>query len=294
MNVYLAVFIGTMITFLATTIGAAFVLFFKKINITLQRICMGFSSGIMIAASVWSLIIPSIEKSKNLSYPSFVPALVGIFIGTMFIYLLDKIIPHIHLNEKKYEGSFFVNIFRKNKLKKIKANLDKRENIKSNDFIKKGKLKRSTLLMTAITLHNIPEGMAIGLAIALAFNDGNSQGNLWGAISLVVGMSLQNIPEGAAVSLPLRQAGFNKWKAFLYGSLSGIVEPIGGMLSVLLVSVANLILPYFLSFAAGAMIYVVVEELIPESHAGPKHSNIGVLTFMLGFAIMMCLDVAFS
>lgn len=292
MNVYLAVFIGTMITFLATTFGAAFVLFFKKINITLQRICMGFSSGIMIAASVWSLIIPSIEMSKELNYPSFIPALVGLFIGTMFIYLLDKIIPHIHLNEKKYEGSFFVNIFRKNKLKKMKEN--KNIVLKHNDFIEKGKLKRTTLLMTAITLHNIPEGMAIGLAIALAFSNGNSQNNLWGAISLVVGMSLQNIPEGAAVSLPLRQAGFNKWKAFMYGALSGIVEPIGGMLSVLLVSIANLVLPYFLSFAAGAMIYVVVEELIPESHAGPKHSNIGVLTFMLGFAIMMCLDVAFA
>lgn len=291
MNVYLAVFIGTMITFLATTFGAAFVLFFKKINLTLQRICMGFSSGIMIAASVWSLIIPSIEMSKNLTYPSFIPALVGLFIGTMFIYLLDKIIPHIHLNEKNYEGSFFINIFRKNRLKK---NNNSKNKFKNNDFIEKGKLKRSTLLMTAITLHNIPEGMAIGLAIALSFSGDNIQNNLWGAISLVVGMSLQNIPEGAAVSLPLRQAGFNKWKAFLYGALSGIVEPIGGILSVLLVSVVDLVLPYFLSFAAGAMIYVVVEELIPESHAGPKHSNIGVLTFMLGFAIMMCLDVAFS
>lgn len=290
MNVYLAVFIGTMITFAATTLGASFVLFFKEINITLQRICMGFSSGIMIAASVWSLIIPSIELSKNKNYPSFVPALVGLFIGTMFIYLLDKIVPHIHLNEKKYEGSFFINIFRKRKLKKINKSDN---NLKQNEFIEKGKLKRTTLLMTAITLHNIPEGMAIALSIALTFSDGK-QNNLWPAISLVLGMSLQNIPEGAAVSLPLRQAGFSKWKAFWYGTLSGIVEPIAGMISVLLISVANIVLPYFLSFAAGAMIYVVVEELIPESHAGPKHSNVGVLTFMLGFAIMMCLDVAFA
>ncbi len=260
MNQYIGVLIGTGITFLATVLGAAMVFFFKKgVKPNFQRFFLGFAAGIMIAASVWSLLIPAIEMSEKQPGISWLPAALGFIFGGVFLLILDTIIPHLHFNEEKPEGM-------------------------------KSSFKRTTMLFIAVTLHNIPEGMAVGLAFAVA-TTANSTITIASAIALTIGMALQNFPEGAAISLPLRQEGMSRLKSFVYGALSGIVEPLGGLITVALVATIANILPWFLSFAAGAMIYVVVEELIPESQT-EEHSNLGTIGVMFGFVIMMVLDVA--
>lgn len=249
---------GTGFTFLMTTLGAALVFLFRKeINASFQRIFLGFAAGVMIAASVWSLLIPAIEQAEAEGKVGWIPAAGGLVLGIAFLMLLDSLIPHLHLDAKKPEG------------------------VASS-------LKRSTLLMLAVTLHNIPEGMAVGLSFALAAQNG---GDYTAAVALALGIGIQNFPEGAAISLPLRREGVSAGKAFFRGSMSGIVEPIFGILVVLLAGSIRPLLPWMLSFAAGAMLYVVVEELIPEAHLG-EHSNIGTLGVMGGFLIMMVLDVA--
>lgn len=293
LNIYWGVFFGTGLTFLTTALGAAIVLFFNKISLRFERICLGLASGIMVAASIWSLIIPAIELAKNKSLPEYVPAIIGITLGAIFLFALDKLIPHIHLGNKIPEGTFFSDRILKIKNKKKLKNIDKINIQKQNKINRtEGNYKKTSLLMAAITLHNLPEGMAVGLSFALALQSDNSI-NIGTAFSLTVGIAIQNIPEGAAISLPLRQNGFSKWKAFLYGALSGIVEPIGGFITVALVGTVTEILPYFLSFAAGAMLFVVVEELIPEASRG-KHSDLAVCFFMIGFVLMMTLDIAFG
>ena len=242
MSPVLLAFLGTMMTFLATTIGAAFVFFFKNgINAFYQRICLGFAAGVMIAASVWSLLIPAIEMAAEQGGIGWIPAAGGFVLGGAFLYLLDQVLPHLHMMSGLEEGP-------------------------------KTNFKKSTLLFLAITLHNIPEGLSAALILA-------------------IGIGLQNLPEGAAVSLPLREQGVSTKKAFAFGSLSGIVEPIAGVLGAALVGSIIGIMPWFLAFAAGAMIYVVVEELIPEAQLG-DHSHSGTAGVMIGFLVMMILDVA--
>lgn len=258
--IYLA-FLGTMFTFLATALGAATVFFFKKdIPHGMQRAFLGFAAGVMIAASVWSLLIPAIEEAEAAGGIGWIPAAGGFALGVAFLMLLDGILPHLHPDARQPEGV-------------------------------KSKLKRTTLLVFAVTLHNIPEGMAVGLSFALAAQHGGDPALYTAAMALAVGIGIQNFPEGAAISLPLRQEGMSRGKAFLCGSLSGIVEPIFGILTVLLSGLIGPFMPWLLSFAAGAMIYVVVEELIPEAHLG-EHSNVGTLGVMGGFLVMMILDVA--
>lgn len=257
---YFNIFIGLMIPFVGTTLGAACVFFVRKqLKEGIQKALLGFASGVMVAASVWSLIIPAIEMSEDKGRLAFIPAAVGIAIGMAFLLIMDKVIPHIHLDNDEPEG--------------IKANL-----------------KKTTMLVLAVTLHNIPEGMAVGVVFA-GFVSGESTITLAGALALAVGIAIQNFPEGAIISLPLKSEGNSKGKAFWYGTLSGAVEPVAGGLTVLFSSVMTPILPYLLAFAAGAMIYVVVEELIPEASEG-KHTNIGTIGFGIGFVIMMVLDVA--
>ena len=224
-----------------------------------EKILLGFASGVMIAASVWSLIMPSINMAEEQGQVAWIPAAVGFLLGIIFLLVLDSLIPHIHLNDEKPEGL-------------------------------KSKLNKRTMMLLAVTLHNIPEGMAIGVTFAGALI-GNVEITVAGAFALAIGIAIQNFPEGAIVSMPLKSEGLSKPKAFLYGALSGIVEPIAAVITILLVGYITPILPYVLSFAAGAMIYVVVEELIPESQAG-EHSNIGTIGVALGFVIMMILDVA--
>ena len=219
----------------------------------------GFASGVMIAASVWSLLIPSIDMAEEQGIVAWIPASLGFLLGIAFLLILDSVIPHLHLNSEKPEG--------------VKA-----------------KLKKTTMMMLAVTLHNIPEGMAVGVVIAGALSQ-NSGITMAGALALAIGIAIQNFPEGAIISMPLKSEGVSKPKAFLYGTLSGIVEPIGAIITILLTNLVVPILPYLLSFAAGAMIYVVVEELIPEAQEG-EHSNIGTIGVALGFVIMMILDVA--
>ncbi len=251
---------GILIPFLGTTLGSACVFFMKKdMSLSIQRALTGFAGGVMVAASVWSLLIPALEQVENMGKWSFVPAAVGFWIGILFLLLLDHIIPHLHRNSELSEGP-------------------------------KTKLRKTTMLVLAVTLHNIPEGMAVGVVYA-GFAAGNTQISLAGAFALSVGIAIQNFPEGAIISMPLRSEGTNKIKAFTYGVLSGIVEPIGAILTILAAGLIVPALPYFLSFAAGAMIYVVVEELIPEMSQG-KHSDIGTIFFAVGFTIMMTLDVA--
>lgn len=252
------IFKGILIPFIGTTLGAACVLFLKRnINYTIQRALTGFAAGVMVAASVWSLLIPSIEKSSAMGKLSFIPASVGFLFGIFFLLILDKIIPHLHMNSDKPEG-------------------------------KKSSLKKTTMLVLAVTLHNIPEGMAVGVVYAgLSHYDIS----LTSALALSIGIAIQNFPEGAIISMPLKSEGMSKKKAFLYGTLSGVVEPVSAVLTILLAGIIVPILPYLLSFAAGAMIYVVVEELIPEM-SGEPHSNIGTIVFSLGFVLMMVLDVA--
>lgn len=254
--------LGLLIPFLGTTLGSAMVFFMKnKMNDKLEKMLLGFASGVMFAASIWSLILPSIEMAEDQGVVSWMPATVGFLFGIFFLLILDSIIPHLHLNSDKPEGV-------------------------------KSKLRKTTMMVLAVTLHNIPEGMAVGvtLAGALAQNTGIS---LAGALTLAIGIAIQNFPEGAIISMPLKSEGKSKIKAFWYGTLSGIVEPIGALITILLTNLVIPILPYLLSFAAGAMIYVVVEELIPEAQVG-EHSNIGTIGLAIGFVIMMVLDIALS
>lgn len=254
------VFRGIMIPFIGTAGGAACVFFMKKsMNKMLERALSGFAAGVMVAASVWSLLIPAIEQSEAMGTWSFVPAVVGFWARILFLLLLDRIIPHLHINSEQAEGP------------------------KSN-------LQRKTMLILAVTLHNIPEGMAVGVVYA-GWLSGNEQITMLGALALSIGIAIQNFPEGAIISMPLRAEGVKKTRAFAYGALSGIVEPIGALLTILAASVIVPALPYLLSFAAGAMIYVVVEELVPEMSEG-EHSNIGTILFAFGFTMMMILDVA--
>lgn len=231
----------------------------NKMNKKIEKILLGFASGVMIAASVWSLIIPSIEMAEEQGKVGWLPASIGFLLGIAFLLVLDSIVPHVHLESEKPEG--------------IKA-----------------KLKKTTMMVFAVTLHNIPEGMAVGVTFAGALAE-NTGITIAGAMALAMGIAIQNFPEGAIISMPLKSEGMSKSKAFLYGALSGIVEPIGALITILLTNMIVPILPYVLSFAAGAMIYVVVEELIPESQAG-EHSNIGTIGVALGFTVMMILDVA--
>ena len=256
----LPIIICLIIPFLGTTLGSGMVFFMKnKIRPSVQKLLLGFAAGVMMAASVWSLLIPSMDMAAEQGKIEWLPALIGFLLGIGFLLLLDTIIPHLHLNSKKPEG--------------IKA-----------------KLKNEIMLVLAVTLHNIPEGMAVGVVLAGAAS-GSVGLTMAGAITLAIGIALQNFPEGAIISMPLEAEGKSKGKAFLYGMLSGAVEPIAAIITILLTGLVTPILPYLLSFAAGTMIYVVVEELIPESQEG-EHSNIGTIGVALGFALMMVLDIA--
>ena len=251
---------GLFIPFAGTVLGSACVFFMRKsLGDAVQRALTGFAAGVMVAASVWSLLIPAMEQASHMGKLSFVPAVVGFWLGILFLLLLDRIIPHLHRGSSQAEG------------------------VKS-DF------GRTTMLVLAVALHNLPEGMAVGVVYA-GWLAGDSGITLAGALALSIGIAIQNFPEGAIISMPLRAEGVSKSKAFTYGALSGIVEPIGALLTILLASVVVPALPYFLSFAAGAMLYVVVEELIPEMSTG-KHSNLGTVFFAVGFTVMMALDVA--
>ena len=253
-------FIGILIPFLGTALGSAMVFLMKnKMSKKVEKLLLGFASGVMIAASVWSLLIPSINMAEEQGKVAWIPAAIGFLFGIVFLLVLDSLIPHLHLNDNKPEGV-------------------------------KSKLKKTTMMVLAVTLHNIPEGMAVGVTFAGALM-GNAGITIAGAFALAIGIAIQNFPEGAIISMPLKSEGMSKSKAFLYGALSGVVEPIGAIITILLTNHITPILPYFLSFAAGAMIYVVVEELIPESQAG-EHSNIGTIGVSMGFVIMMILDVA--
>ena len=253
-------FIGIMIPFLGTTLGAACVLFMKRsLGDLVQRSLAGFAAGVMVAASIWSLLIPAIEQSEGMGKLSFLPAFIGFWVGVLFLLLLDRLIPHLHVGSEQAEGP-------------------------------KSKLGRTTMMVLAITLHNIPEGMAVGVVYA-GFLAGNTQITAASALALSLGIAIQNFPEGAIISMPLRAEGEGKGRAFLGGVLSGVVEPIGAVLTLLAAQLVIPALPYLLSFAAGAMLYVVVEELIPEMSQG-RHSNLGTVFFAVGFSIMMTLDVA--
>ena len=251
---------GLFIPFLGTTLGAACVfLQGRKMNVRVARILTGFAAGVMVAASIWSLIMPAIDQSQHLGKLSFVPAVVGFWLGILFLLGLDFIIPHLHLGSSEAEGP-------------------------------KTNLKKTTMMVLAVTLHNIPEGMAIGVVYAGVLL-GDHEISLGAAMVLSLGIAIQNFPEGAIISMPLQAEGESKPKAFLMGALSGVVEPLGAMLTILAAGLVVPIRPYLLSFAAGAMIYVVVEELIPEMSQG-KHSNLGTIAFTAGFTLMMMLDVA--
>ncbi len=253
------ILIGILIPFLGTTAGAACVYFLRQgIRPVVQKALLGFASGVMIAASVWSLLIPAMDMSEGMGRLAFIPAAAGFIFGIAFLLALDRLIPHLHLDADEPEGP-------------------------------KGDWKKSTMLVLAVTLHNIPEGMAVGVAFAGLLAD-NGSITAAGALALSIGIAIQNFPEGAIISLPLKEAA-GKNRAFVYGMLSGVVEPIGAGLMLALSEYLGPALPYMLSFAAGAMVYVVVEELIPESAEG-DHSNIGTIGFAVGFVIMMILDVA--
>ncbi len=252
--------LGILLPFLGTILGAGMVFFLKKdLNAKFQKFLLGFASGVMIAASVWSLIIPAINMSENYGKLSFVPAAVGFLFGIFFLLILDSVIPHIHLNDDTPEG-------------------------------KPTNLGKSFMLVLAVTLHNIPEGMAVGVVLAGLLNN-NGLITAASTLALAIGIAIQNFPEGAIISTPLLSTGLNKRRAFTYGALSGVVEPLGAIITILLTSLVTPILPYILAFAAGAMVYVVVEELIPEAQAG-THTNIGTIGVALGFTLMMVLDVA--
>lgn len=251
--------LGLLLPFLGTTLGAACVFLLREaMPQRLQKILTGFAAGVMVAASVWSLLIPSIEMTGKEGFMSIFPAIVGFIVGILFLLILDEIIPHQHFDSNESEGP-------------------------------RSHISKTAKLLFAITLHNKPEGMAVGVALAAAM-DHSSYLPMTGAIALSLGIAIQNFPEGAIVSMPLRSAGNSKRKSFLMGTLSGAVEPVGAIITILLASVVLPVLPYLLSFAAGAMMYVVVEELIPETQEG-KHSNLGTIGFSVGFILMMALDV---
>jgi ZIP family zinc transporter len=253
--------IATLFTWGVTALGAAVVFFFKDINRKVLNAMLGFAAGVMIAASFWSLLAPAIEMAEQTSTPAWIPAAIGFLAGGTFLLVVDKILPHLHLNKP----------------------IEQSEGIKTS-------WQRSVLLVSAITLHNIPEGLAVGVAFG-AVASGLPSASLAGAVALAIGIGIQNFPEGAAVSIPLRREGFSRFKSFIYGQASGIVEPIAGVLGAFAVIAMKPILPYALSFAAGAMIFVVVEELIPGSQQG-SNTDISTVGAMLGFTIMMILDVA--
>lgn len=251
---------GILIPFLGTTLGSACVLFMKnKLNPLVQRALTGFAAGVMVAASVWSLLIPAMEQSKAMGKWSFVPAVSGFWFGILFLLVLDRTVPHLHMNSSRAEGP-------------------------------KSSLQKTTMLVLAVTLHNLPEGMAVGVVYA-GWLSGNAGITATGALALSLGIAIQNFPEGAIISMPLKAEGTGKGKAFFYGMLSGAVEPAGAVLTILAAGLVVPLLPYLLSFAAGAMVYVVVEELIPEMSEG-THSNLGTVLFAAGFTVMMALDVA--
>lgn len=251
---------GLLLPFLGTTLGAACVFLMRgQLNGVLQRALTGFAAGVMTAASVWSLLIPAIEQSEHMGKLSFLPAAAGFLLGILFLLLLDRLIPHLHMNSSEAEGP-------------------------------KSSLSKTAMLVLAVTLHNIPEGMAVGVVYA-GLLYGNAEITAAGALALSLGIAIQNFPEGAIISMPLKAEGVRKSKAFFYGVLSGAAEPIGAALTILAASLIVPAMPYLLSFAAGAMLYVVVEELIPEMSAG-EHSNVGTILFAAGFAVMMILDVA--
>ncbi len=257
---YKDITLGLLIPFIGTSLGAVCVLFLKnELNLSLRRALTGFAAGVMVAASVWSLLIPSMEQSEGMGRLAFIPAVVGFLLGIFFLLFLDSVIPHLHLDSERPEGL-------------------------------KSSLSRTTMMVFAVALHNIPEGMAVGVVYA-GWLSGNQGITSSGALALALGIAIQNFPEGAIVSMPLNSNGVSKKKACLYGILSGAVEPLAGLITILLSGLIIPILPYLLSFAAGAMLYVVVEELIPEMSEG-EHSNIGTIMFALGFSLMMVLDVA--
>ena len=251
---------GLLLPFLGTTLGSAMVFFLRgEMPSWVQKLLLGFASGVMIAASVWSLLIPSIDMAAEMGQAEWMPAVLGFLAGMFSLLMFDSVVPHVHLDSAEPEG------------------------------VKSG-LGRSSMLVMAVTLHNIPEGMAVGVVLAGAMTE--SAGiTLAGALALSIGIAIQNFPEGAIVSMPLKESLRSRWKAFAYGAGSGIVEPLAGLITILMIDFVQPILPYFLSFSAGAMIYVVVEELIPESQSG-NHSNVATIGVALGFALMMLLDVA--
>ena len=252
--------IGLLIPFLGTALGAACVFFMRRaLSQGIQKALSGFAAGVMVAASIWSLLIPAMEQVAHLGSWAFLPAFVGFWLGIAFLLVLDHVIPHLHRNASKAEGP-------------------------------RSKLARTTMMVLAVTLHNIPEGMAVGVVYA-GLRSGSAQITAGGALALALGIAIQNFPEGAIISMPLHAEGMGKGRSFLYGVLSGAVEPVFGLLTVLAAGLIVPAMPYLLSFAAGAMIYVVVEELIPDMAAG-QHSHVGVLLFAVGFSLMMALDVA--
>lgn len=255
-----SILLGILLPFAGTACGASCVLFMKqKIRPGIQKALLGFASGVMVAASVWSLLIPGMNMSEGMGKFAFVPAVVGFLLGIAFLLMMDRVIPHLHLNSEEQEGP-------------------------------KIQLGKTTMMVLAVTLHNIPEGMAVGVVFA-GMLSGNQEITIAGAFALSLGIAIQNFPEGAIISMPLLGEGVKRRKAFCYGVLSGIVEPVGAVITILLAELITPVLPYLLSFAAGAMIYVVVEELIPEASEG-SHSNVGTIGFAVGFALMMVLDVA--
>ena len=254
------IILGVLIPLIGTTLGSACVFFLKgEIGNKLQKVLLGFAAGVMVAASVWSLLIPAMDMSADMGKLSFLPALIGFLLGMGFLLIMDSVIPHMHVGSDEPEGT-------------------------------KSKLQKTTMLLLAVAIHNFPEGAACG-AIFAGVLTGETDVTMAGAIALSIGIAIQNIPEGAIISMPLRGHGVSKGKSFLYGVMSGVVEPIGAIFAIMLASLVTPILPYMLSFAAGAMIYVVVEELIPETSEG-AHSNLGTIAFAIGFSIMMVLDVA--
>ena len=254
------IFYGIAIPFLGTALGAACVFFMKKaLSDRVQRALTGFAAGVMVAASIWSLLSPAMEQSAALGRLAFLPAVIGFWLGVGFLLLLDVLVPHLHQGADTPEGP-------------------------------KSGFSRTTMLVLAVTLHNIPEGMAVGVVYA-GYLTGSAQITAMGALALSLGIAIQNFPEGAIISMPLKAEGMSKGKAFLMGTLSGAVEPLGALFTILAAGLVVPALPYLLSFAAGAMLYVVIEELIPEMSQG-QHSNVGTICFALGFTLMMALDVA--
>lgn len=252
--------VGLLLPFLGTTLGAACVFFMKgQMKPLVQKMLLGFASGVMVAASVWSLLIPAMDMSEEMGKYAFIPAAAGFLLGILFLLGMDRAVPHLHMGAECAEGP-------------------------------KCSLKKTTMLVLAVTLHNIPEGMAVGVVFAGMLSQ-NTEITVAGAFTLSVGIAIQNFPEGAIISMPLKSEGTGKGKAFLYGMLSGAVEPVAAVITILLAGFITPVLPYLLSFAAGAMLYVVVEELIPEASEG-EHSNIGTIGFAAGFVLMMILDVA--